>query len=287
MKARAAAAVLLALVVLTGACAAPGTPPAARTSRPPSAAEPTGPGTGPATGSTVLPPAEPDLGGTGPRGWTLVATENFTGPLDRHRWTPYDGKPGCCPDTVWRPARARISNGTLLLENRRSADGRWTSGGVGSWTWPVANRLHGRVDVRLRADRAPGISMAALLWPDRGWPPEIDFFETFPEWPDRRRMRVTSHFGARDLVRQAEAAGDFTRWHVISLRWDPDRVRVLVDGRQVADFRDPRAVPQQRMWIAFQTHVHRDRSGALPTMPAGRTQVGLAVDWVRIYRRSR
>jgi licheninase len=220
--------------------------------------------------------------------WRLVGSDDFSGPLDLTRWTPYSGKPGCCADTVWDASQVVVRDGALELRNNPDSDGTWLSGGVGGWSWSAATRLHGRWDARVRMDVGGGVSATALLWPVAGWPPEVNYFEVFETWPLRDEMAVTTHFSKDQAPNQSQwiVLGDFTQGHVVSVRWTPTRLSYFVDGVRVLVETDPDRIPRTAMWPAFQTHVHRLSDGHLPELIPGQKSISMRVDWVRVYERA-
>ncbi|WP_460797367.1 glycoside hydrolase family 16 protein [Nocardioides pacificus] len=220
-------------------------------------------------------------------GWQRVATENFN-TLDPQRWSKFQGRPGCCAETVWDPSRVSVSGGVLTLANHPDADGTWRSGGVGAWDWSAATRRFGRWDARIRFDSGTGISGTALLWPaGEGWPPEINYFEIFETWGSRNRLMTTTHYGtpSNHQVDQRITRAKFTNWHVFSVRWTPRSLTFVVDGRVVHKVRDRAAIPRQRMWPGFQTHVHKLGNGKMPSLPGASKSVRMQVDWMRVFKR--
>ena len=215
--------------------------------------------------------------------WVPVADEDFNGSLT-DRWVPFSGVPGCCSDTVWSPTQVSVSHGRLTLRNDPTA-GTWLSGGVGAWDWSAATRQYGRWDARIRMDAGEGVSATALLYPRTGWPPEINYFEIFETWGERDQVQVTTHFkqGGSPAQSQEAVSGNFRRWHVFSIRWTADRLVFKIDGSTVQVETDPARIPDQPMWPGFQTHVHRDSSGAWPTLADGQRSVRMQVDWMRVY----
>ncbi|GAB2875306.1 glycoside hydrolase family 16 protein [Nocardioides pacificus] len=240
-------------------------------------------GVGQVAGST---PAEaPGPLTRGPVWWQLVASEEFWW-LDPDRWSVYEGVPGCCPATVWDPDRVQVGGGVLTLENHTDEQGRWLSGGVGAWSWEDANLEHGRWDARIRFDPGAGVSGTALLYPGVGWPPEINYWEIFETWGTRQQMAVTTHHGTEDdhQMQQTIVSGDFTRWHVASVRWTPTEITYVLDGRVIHVEEDLSRVPKGPMWPGFQTHVHTDVAGRDPVLPPGASSVRMQVDWLRVYQ---
>jgi beta-glucanase (GH16 family) len=217
--------------------------------------------------------------------WQLAATEDFDAGLDPTRWTPYSGVPGCCPDTVWSPDQVRVHDGKLTLRASPDDQGVWASAGVGGWNWDEGTRLYGRWDARVRMDVGGGVSATALLWPTSGWPPEVNYFEIFNQWANRDRMAVTTHYTEDQAPNLSQwiVHADFTRWHVVSVRWTPQRLLYVVDGRRVLIESNPDRIPRTEMWPAFQTHVHRLSDGQFPELIPGQQSIRMQVDWVRVF----
>ncbi|GAA1920633.1 hypothetical protein GCM10009737_22710 [Nocardioides lentus] len=217
------------------------------------------------------------------RRWREVFRDDFD-TLDPAVWKTYDGVPGCCPAALWDSSMVRVEDSALLLDTAL-VDGQWLSGGVGAWDSPLEQR-YGRWDMRVRTEAdAGGVTVAGLLWPaEGGWPPEIDFYEIFETQPDRREMTVTNHYGeveadgTHDATRRP-VRGDFSTWKVVSVRWTPDEIQVVVDGRAVETITAPGQIPDVPMWFAVQTAM-KPVAGEEPTFTGSRST---EIDWVRAY----
>lgn len=211
-----------------------------------------------------------------------AARDDFTDGLN-DRWTPLEGKPGCCPLGRWSPNQVSVEEGVLRLQAEYDDDEGWLTGGVGGWKWDGAVHQYARVSVRVRSGAWAGISVVALLWPQgKGWPPELDFYEIPASQGDRQKLKAVTHFDPDNKQSQHDLAGDFTEWHVVTVEWRPDQVRYLMDGVEFGrDTGD--SVPDLPMWIGLQTHVAEDPAN-LPT-GAGAQLDGRAVmevDWVEV-----
>jgi beta-glucanase (GH16 family) len=101
-------------------------------------------------------------------------------------------------------------------------------------------------------------------------------------------MAVTTHFMEDQApgLSQWIVHEDFTKWHVVSVRWTSTRLSYFVDGIRVLVETDPDRIPQTAMWPAFQTHVHRDADGDLPELIPGQRAIRMQVDWLRVYERA-
>jgi beta-glucanase (GH16 family) len=204
--------------------------------------------------------------------------------LNRRIWTPYTGRPGGDPGGWWEPSHVVVRDGVLNLETSRDprAGGRWVSGGVSSARG--LEQRYGTYLVRFRMDSGKGVGGVLLLWPQvQHWPPEIDFAESGGDRADRADITATLHYAPGDQTIARTVHGDFTRWHVMGVRWSPGRLVYTLDGRPWATVRS-RHVPAERMELDLQAQAGTcgDRYAPCPdaTTPA---RVDLQVDWVAAY----
>ena len=216
--------------------------------------------------------------------WRLVFRDDFNRPLDTRHWGRYEGQPGGDPGGFWDPSHVLVRGGQLRLETYRDPrfGNRWVSGGLSSSH--AVRQTYGRYDVRFRIDRGVGVSGIALLWPVRDvWPPEIDFAETGGEHTARDEMSATLHYAADDEQIQRVVRGDFSRWHVMGVRWTPGRLVYMLDGRMWATVSSPH-VPSEPMEFDMQTQAGTcgDRYAPCPNATTPK-RVTMEVDWVRIY----
>lgn len=216
--------------------------------------------------------------------WKLVFRDDFTTRLDEHSWGTYEGQPGGDPGGWWDPSHVVVRGGTLRLETYRDPrfGNRWVSGGLSS-SHAVKQR-YGRYEVRFRMDRGVGVAGILLLWPVRdAWPPEIDFAETGGMRHGRDEMSATLHHGAANHQIQRTVKSDFSRWHVMGVRWTPGQLVYTLDGRPWATVRSAH-VPAERMEFDMQTQAGTcgDHWAPCPDATTPR-RVTMEVDWVRIY----
>jgi len=216
--------------------------------------------------------------------WKPVFRDDFNGRLDERSWGTYEGQPGGDPGGWWDPSHVVVRDGKLRLETYRDPrfGNRWVSGGLSSSH--AVKQKYGRYEVRFRMDRGVGVAGIILLWPVRdAWPPEIDFAETGGLRHARDEMSATLHHGKENHQVQRTVKADFTRWHVIGVRWTPGKLVYTLDGTPWATVRSPH-VPAERMELDLQTQAGTcgDRWAPCPdaTTPE---RVTMEVDWVRIY----
>ena len=218
-----------------------------------------------------------------PAGWgPLAFADDFTGTrLNTGRWSVYDSPGGKPPRD---PSRVAVSGGELKITGGKGADGRDVSGGISS----NVNLKYAHVDVCFRVDRGAGYSAIMLLWPQsEKWPDdgEIDIAEVNRGARQYANSFVHNHPANDRLGRSARA--DFTKWHVMSADWTPDRVTFYLDGdKQWTVGLDPRTeylVPTtSAMHLAIQLDQGCDKFVECRNddTPA---KVVMHTDWVRVY----
>jgi beta-glucanase (GH16 family) len=222
-------------------------------------------------------------------GWRLVLADGFDGDqLNTRIWGAYSGQPGGDPGGWWEPSHVVVRNGLLHLEtyrDRRRGGGRrrWVSGGVSSAHG--LEQRYGKYAVRFRMDAGHGVAGIVLLWPQHGWPPEIDFAEMGGISPGRRGATATLHYGRHDRTIARTVRADFTNWHVAGVEWYPGQLVYTLDGRPWATVRS-RHVPGRNMELDLQTQAGTCGHRWAPC-PNARTpaKVDMQVDWVVAYRR--
>lgn len=213
--------------------------------------------------------------------WHVVFADSFDGATLGPAWTAYHGRPTAPTGSTWSPDRVHVGGGVLTLSAVRGRRGTWTTGGVGAF---ATTARYGRFSARIRFDAGQGVWAAALLWPVRGWPPEVDYYEIFGNDARRTAMTATTHAGRRNRMERATHAANYQAWHVVQVVWSPTEIRYLVDGRLIGRVTDPSMIPRQRMWPAFQVVTGRG-VGRAPDRSTPRV-VRLQVDWFRISERS-
>lgn len=221
-------------------------------------------------------------------GWKVVLVDQFDGSrLDARLWGPYRGQPGGDPGGWWDPSHVVVRDGLLNLETYQDPrfGRRWVSGGVSSAR--ALEQRYGKYLVRFRMDAGLGVAGVVLLWPQHGWPPEIDFAETGGDSRARPGLTATLHHGPDNNTIARAIKVDLTAWHVVGVEWTRGRLVYTLDGRRWAAV-DAAQVPSQKMELDIQAQAGtcHDRWAPCPssTTPA---HVGLQVDWVVAYRPDR
>jgi len=113
------------------------------------------------------------------------------------------------------------------------------------------------------------------LWPVQGWPPEIDFSESFGNVD---YSMATAHYGAANLQVHQTVNVDMTQWHTWGVIWTPVSITYTVDGNVWGGVTDPNAISNQAMTLDIQQQTWCSANWACPTTPQN-----MQVDWVAEY----
>jgi beta-glucanase (GH16 family) len=211
------------------------------------------------------------------------AGEFSHGSLSRS-WTRYHGQDGCCKMTYWAPTHLVVRSGVLSMRiGRDPAYGyKWIAAGMSQGR--SLNQTYGWWSVKFRMARGAGTAFAMMLWPQKGWPPEIDFAEEGPGMgASRSLVTATLHYGSNNTMIHNKRRVDLTKWHTMGVIWTPGMIRYRLDGRTWATITGSH-VPHQPMHLCIQTEV--GPKGKDNTMPTSRTPspTRLQIDWVHVYR---
>ena len=226
--------------------------------------------------SGMAPPSASALSGYSP---TYV--QDFSGSTLPGEWTPFNGSPSGDPGGEWLPSQVTVGGGILQLTTQQSGS-TWLSGGVSLGTLP---QLYGAYFVRSRMT-GPGPTQVELLWPTSGWPPEVDFDETYG---DTALSQATDHYDSNNdtihlnLTSIGSTPLDMTQWHTWGVVWTPTSLIYTVDGQEwgsVTTANAADAIPNVPMTLNIQQQTWCSAGWACPT--AG-TVSSTQVDWVEIY----
>lgn len=198
-------------------------------------------------------------------------------------WTKYNGQDGCCRMTRWVPSHLVERGGVLTMRiGRDPAYGyKWIAAGVSQGR--SLNQTYGWWSVKFRMNRGAGTAFAMMLWPQKGWPPEIDFAEEGPGMgASRSLVTATLHYGSRNTMIHNGLRVDLTKWHTMGVIWTPGMIRYRLDGHTWATVTGSQVL-HQPMHLCIQTEV--GPKGKDNTMPTSHTPspTKLQIDWVHVY----
>jgi Glycosyl hydrolases family 16 len=200
-------------------------------------------------------------------GWTLAASDEFTGTSLSNHWSAYDG-PGNDGDGIRSPNAITVQNGILTIRG----DSKGTTGGM-SWT---GDQRFGRWEVRARFPKGDSqYHPVLLLWPQGEWPQggEVDFAETTSASSD---VNFFLHYSSSNKQKTADKTLDLTQWHNYAVEWVDGRITGYVDGQQWFQSTDSSTLPPGQMHLAVQLDYFPEDGSPKPTE--------MDVDFVRIYR---
>jgi beta-glucanase (GH16 family) len=231
--------------------------------------------------------AAPAAGSVNPAVYRLVFADEFDGvALDRAVWrTDYwNGGNGELQEYADTDAQGNyvVSKGTLKLVARRDAAlGRaYTSGVIttqGRAAWAA-----GRVVMRAKAPRGPGLWPALWLMPaGGGCGAEIDVMEYVNDAPGRYHATLLRSCGAWSDTSAIETGVDLSAgFHTYEAEWGNGELIWRFDGREVKRVRAN--VPTEPMFLLVNLAV----GGRWPGNPGAGTHFPVAyeIDYIRVYQ---
>jgi beta-glucanase (GH16 family) len=240
---------------------------------------------------------------------TLVFADEFEqDALDQSRWTTcYWWDDGGCTNSGnqelewYLPDNVKVEGGVLRLEARqgwvRGSDGAsypYTSGMVSTGRsvddlaqQPRFGFRYGRVEVRMRMPEGKGLWPALWLLPlTHESRPEIDVMEVLGDTPAtlRAHFRYLDDDGERVTRGHTWTGADSSAgWHRYGLRWTPEELVWLVDGKEQWRFSEEEFVPDEPMYLLINLAVGGEWSG--DPAPSTEFPAVLEVDYVRVWQR--
>lgn len=241
-------------------------------------------------------------------GYTLAWADEFTsGTLDATAWT-VEGGDGCPNICGWgnneleyytgRPENLFFQDGKLLIEARKESFGgkSYTSSKIVSRGKKVFK--YGRMDIRAKLPKGKGIWPALWMLPQNnvfgGWPTsgEIDIMELVGH--EANKSHGTLHFGpgpgSTQISRSYTLPGSAVfndEFHVFSLEWKQDQIKLFVDGNLFSTVNKPDVGSatwpfNEDFFFIFNLAV----GGNWPGSPDANTYFPqwLIVDYVRVYQ---
>jgi hypothetical protein len=219
--------------------------------------------------SGMAPPSASALSGYG-----QTYVNDFAGTSLPSGWTPFNGSPSGDPGGMWLPSQVTVNGGLMTLTTQQLAQygSDWISGGV---SLDVVQE-YGAYFVRSRMT-GPGPTQVELLWPTTGWPPEVDFDETYG---DTALSQATVHYDANNDTIHENLTIDMTQWHTWGIVWTPTSMIYTVDGQEWGSVTQSNAIPNVPMTLNIQQQTWCSAGWACPT--AGSVE-STQVDWVTEY----
>jgi beta-glucanase (GH16 family) len=207
--------------------------------------------------------------------WELVFQDDFDGTkVNESNWGMYYS-PGHAGNGLRRPEAFTVADGILTV-TAQMIDGKIVSGGMAH----RLNQTYGKFEVCVRADDDPSLATSAVLltWPQsERWPAdgENDFYETTTN--RRLSFHTFIHYGADNKQYHKEHKFDAREWAVVAMEWDPDWIKIYVNGILQWTLSDKNAIPDVPHHLCIQLDAFKTTMTGSPRMQ---------VDWVKVYRRA-
>jgi outer membrane protein OmpA-like peptidoglycan-associated protein len=206
-------------------------------------------------------------------GYQLRDVTSFDSGALPANWFIFSGTASGDSGSRWATSHVTVSKRMLQLNTYQDPNfnSEWVSGGICQCN---SSYTYGAFFVRSRMT-GPGPTQVEMLWPVSGWPPEIDFNETYGS---SSASQATLHYTSANIALHKNISIDMTKWHTWGIVWTPLSIQYTVDGRVWGTINDPAIVPHQPMSLHFQQQTWCASNYACPTSPQS-TQI----NWVAAY----
>jgi hypothetical protein len=248
-----------------------------------------------------------DVGYTSPlsyQGKTMVWSDEFNAEtLNTNNWS-YDVGDGC-PNCGWgnnelqsytRGDNVSFSSGKMIIEARKETFGGKNYTSTRLVSMDKQSFKFGRIDIRAKLPRGQGIWPAFWMlgsnFKTAGWPAcgEIDIMEFLGH--DENRVHSTIHYKFGNNARNTTASllNDKAlpdEYHVYSLDWQQDKIRMLVDDKLINEFNPASIVgPGHPFNESFFFIINTAVGGNWPGSPNATTYFPqwLYVDYIRVFQ---
>jgi outer membrane protein OmpA-like peptidoglycan-associated protein len=223
----------------------------------------------PSQPSGVAPPTTSDI-----PGYQLSYVTNFSGDTLPPGWEAFWGTTVGDPGGQFGGTNHVVVSGNMLQLNTYqdpNYNNEWVTGGVCQCADPYT---YGAFFVRSRMTGA-GPTQVEMLWPVSGWPPEIDFDETYS---GVSASHATFHYTSANLQIHRNLNINMTAWHTWGVIWTPTSLTYTVDGNVWGTVVAPSVMPDQAMALHIQQQTWCSSGYACPTSPQSTD-----VNWVAEY----
>ncbi|NNN00666.1 MAG: glycoside hydrolase family 16 protein, partial [Acidimicrobiaceae bacterium] len=192
-------------------------------------------------------------------GYRQTYVTDFMGTALPSGWSAFAGNPSGDPGSQWAIDHVSVGGGLLQLstyQDPRYAN-NWVSGGLCQC---ALAQTYGAYFVRSRMT-GPGPTQVELLWPLSGWPPEVDFNETYG--PSNLTI-ATDHFDSTNQQIHNNLNIDMTQWHTWGVVWTPTSLTYVVDGRIWGSVTGTVEIPSQPLALHIQQQTWCSSGWACP-----------------------
>jgi hypothetical protein len=209
-------------------------------------------------------------------GYSRDYVTNFPGNSLPAGWSAYSGTPGGDPGGQFATSHAVVGGGMLSLNTWEDPayNNEWVTGGVCDCG---LSPTYGAYFVRSRLT-GPGPTSVAILYPNVGWPPEVDFYETYG---GTAQNMATIHWGANNSQYHSYANTDLTKWHTWGVIWTSSTITYTMDGQAFDTVSGSEAqIPNVPMHLALQQQTW---CGASPAWACPTAPQSYQINWVEVY----
>jgi beta-glucanase (GH16 family) len=206
-------------------------------------------------------------------GYKLRDVTNFDSGTLPANWPIFSGAASGDSGSQWATTHVTVSNRMLQLNTYQDPNfnDAWVSGGICQCN---TSYTYGAFFVRSRMT-GPGPTQVEMLWPVSGWPPEIDFNETYG---GDSATQATLHYTSSNIAIHKNIDIDMTKWHTWGIVWTPLSIQYTVDGRVWGTISDPSIIPHRPMALHFQQQTWCASNYACPKSPQSTD-----INWVAAY----
>jgi len=206
--------------------------------------------------------------------WNLIFQDDFSDSiLNRSAWSPYTS-PGQEGNGLRRPEAFSLRDGNLVVTAAMIGN-NLVSGGMAQ----NINQTFGKFEfrVRIEKDSSDAMSAVVLTWPkSERWPMdgESDIYETGTDG-NRNAFYTNIHYGTSASTQYTFVhKSDASSWHILSMEWTSDYIKIYRDSSLVWTLTDRNAIPRVNHHLCIQLDAFK---------PLISKPVHMFVDWVKIY----
>jgi hypothetical protein len=209
-------------------------------------------------------------------GYSQAYVTDFPGNSLPAGWDAYSGTPAGDPGGQYGAAHAVVGGGMLSLNTWQDPayNNEWVTGGVCDCG---VSPTYGAFFVRSRVT-GPGPTNVEILYPNSGWPPEVDFNETTGT---TNASMATIHWGSSNSQYHSYENTDLTQWHTWGVIWTPTTITYTIDGKVWSTVTSSEAtIPNVPMHLTLQQQTW---CGASPAYACPTSPQSMQINWVAIY----
>jgi beta-glucanase (GH16 family) len=158
--------------------------------------------------------------------------------------------------------------------------------------------LYGRVEVKAKLSEGKGTWPAIWMMPTDSiygvWPRsgEIDIMEAVGYKPNRvlGTVHTENNYGGNGIGREIPFENTSTEFHVYSLEWTPDQIKIFADEILISTYNNPKFAKDNQKFWPFDQRFHLIMNIAMGgtlgrDVDPNFTSATMEIDYVRVYQR--